>query len=110
MALPVIGKFSKARSVCTPKYAPEGICRLPSRSCSTRYFSVAMAFFLCGPAACGNPRIRLFGRLAHRLKDRLELPAHGDAQGSAGGELAQEPLLVDARQLARLGQPVEGAA
>src|SRR5690242_15770313 len=107
MALPVIGKFSTARSVCTPKYALCGTARSPRRSCSMRVSDAIIE---------SSIRRRLprrgadsFGRLAHRLEDRFELRAHLDAERAPRRQLAQEPLLVEPRELARFGEFLERA-
>src|SRR5438105_3160550 len=94
MALPVIGKFSTARSVWTPKYAAAGTARSPSRSCSIRTSSACM---------------RLLRRLAHRFEDRSQLRAHRDPERPPGWELPLEPLLVNARELTRFGELLERA-
>src|SRR5438105_7922333 len=92
IALPVIGKFSTARSVWTPKYAAAGTARSPSRSCSIRISSACM------------PLLR---RLAHRFEDGSELRAHCNPERPAGREPPLEPLLVEARELTRFGELLE---
>src|SRR6185369_6485569 len=41
MVVPVIGKFSTARSEWTPQYASAGTSRSPSRSCSMRVLVIS---------------------------------------------------------------------
>ena len=41
MVMPVIGKFSTARSEWTPQYASAGTSRSPSRSCSMRVLVIS---------------------------------------------------------------------
>jgi len=60
-------------------------------------------------AASPRPPIASLRRLTERLEDRFQLRAHRETQGAPRRQLAQEPLVVEPREIAVLGQPLEGA-